>query len=281
MPEDYSQLNEEEQLKAENDFMKLKLMLEKGAQFGTAGEAELSPGMENEFLNYIMEYEKQASTQVTIKVFDKIGRPAQFKPMGEIAEEEIEQAWQSLSAYLEDYGISVDVCSPNIDARELYRFTTEELFHQDIEDINLPGYTTCFIYDEFHPDPIYESEKVVTKDLFPALFRTKPIDEYFLCLHDTDIFLNGKMYSNAEEVKVAFNRFKSFFSRLELQDTTIDEYNLINTTKLVLAGSCKICCQTAEDIKENYLHEKFRIELSPDDLGYWSITSMQIGTLAF
>ena len=35
------------------------------------------------------------------------------------------------------------------------------------------------------------------------------------------------------------------------------------------------------DTKENYLHEKFRIELSPDDLGYWSITSMQIGTLAF
>ena len=35
MPEDFSHLSEDEQLKAENDFLKMKLMLEQGAQFGT------------------------------------------------------------------------------------------------------------------------------------------------------------------------------------------------------------------------------------------------------
>jgi hypothetical protein len=34
MPEEFSHLNEEEKLKAENEFLKMKLMLEQGALFG-------------------------------------------------------------------------------------------------------------------------------------------------------------------------------------------------------------------------------------------------------
>ena len=50
----------EEQLKAENDFLKMKLMLEKGAEFHTSGDSmELPPEAENMFLKNIMEFERQ------------------------------------------------------------------------------------------------------------------------------------------------------------------------------------------------------------------------------
>jgi hypothetical protein len=39
----------------------MKLMLEQGAQFGKMEtNSELDPDIENEFLNYIMEFEKQS-----------------------------------------------------------------------------------------------------------------------------------------------------------------------------------------------------------------------------
>ncbi|MEJ0104653.1 MAG: hypothetical protein WDO19_19745 [Bacteroidota bacterium] len=54
MPEDFSHLNEEDRLKAENDFLKMKLMLEHGAQFDEMENNELPAEIENEFLNNII-----------------------------------------------------------------------------------------------------------------------------------------------------------------------------------------------------------------------------------
>src|SRR5687767_10939002 len=104
----------------------MKLTLEQGAQFETMQNEEGLPAdIENQFLNYIMAYEKQAAERKVIKVFDKIQRPNHFKPVNEISDEEIENAWNSLDEYLQKYGIELSVCSPNISDRELYRFTTE------------------------------------------------------------------------------------------------------------------------------------------------------------
>src|ERR1035437_843918 len=123
MNEDFNHLSDEEKLKAEN-----------------------------EFLNYIMAYEKQAVERKMIKIFDKIERPNHFKPVNEIPEDEIENAWNNLDEYLRKYSIELSVCSPNISDRELYRFTTEELFNHEMDDMNLPGMMSCFTYDEFYPD---------------------------------------------------------------------------------------------------------------------------------
>jgi hypothetical protein len=281
MPENISPLNEEEQLKAENDFIKMKLMLENGAEFGTASERELSPGMENEFLKYIMEYEKQAENLETIRLFDKIERPAQFRPVAEIPDEKIEAAWESLSAYLDKYGISLDVSSPNINARELYRFTVEELFEYQMDDMNMPGLMHMFSYDEFHPDPVYESERVVQEDLFPGLFKAEPVGEYFLCLHQADIRLNGKLYPSDKHVKDAFDHFKSFFSTIHLLQTTIEQCTVTDPAKVDIRGNYKARAITLDDKREILFESEFMIELRPDDLGYWSIKSMQIGAISF
>ena len=72
MSEEFKHLNEEERLKAENDFLRMKLMLENGAEFGNIeSDKDLPPNIENEFLNYIIEFEKHAENPVYIKVFDK------------------------------------------------------------------------------------------------------------------------------------------------------------------------------------------------------------------
>ena len=121
-----SKENDDENLKNENDFLKMKLMLEHGADFGNIKpDTELSANVENEFLNYVMAFEKQAAERKTIKVFDRIKRPEHFKAVNEIPDEEIDNAWDELDTWLNKYNIDLALFSPNISNRELYRFTTE------------------------------------------------------------------------------------------------------------------------------------------------------------
>src|SRR5258706_1228352 len=204
-----------------------------------------------------MTFEEQFEEHKIIKVFDKIERPGHFKPVNEIPDTRIDQAWDELREYLNKYGIDLGVCSPNISKRELYRFTTEELFKHETEDMLLPGWMINFIYDEFYPDPVYESEKTVMDDLFPALFRTEPVDEYFYCLHEYDILLNGKIYTTRNDVNATFNSFKALFSRIELEEVLIDRCDVINAAETVVSGNYKGLCTAITAKRETTLGGKF------------------------
>lgn len=281
MAEQLPPLSEEEQLRAENDFMKMKLALEKGAQFGSFGDRPISPQVENEFLKNILEYEKQAENIRTITVFEKIGRPSKFKPVADLMETEMDRKWEELSAYLFDRGINLDACSPNVGARELYRFAVEELFPYEMEEVNIPGMMHCFIYDEFHPDPLYESERVVTGDLFPKIFNSGAADKQFNCFTRKDIILNNKVYASGEDLYHTINHFKSFFSKIELQQTRIDGSALLGNGKVKVIGRYKAMAIAFGDDKKILLEGNFAIETIPNEYGFWDIDRMQIGEISF
>lgn len=73
MSGEFDHLNKDERLKAENEFLKMKIMLERGAQFGYGENKPLPPEIENEFLKNIVAFEEQFEEHKRIKVFDKIG----------------------------------------------------------------------------------------------------------------------------------------------------------------------------------------------------------------
>lgn len=279
MAEELSNQKSSEQLKAENEFIKMKLMLEYGAKFGGEGTEELPPEVENEFLNNVLAYEEQHKDRKPIKIFEKLGQPQQFKPSSEIPDNEIETAWKELRRYMGEHEIFLDACSPNIGARELYRFTVEELFEHEIDDMQFPGMATCFIYDEFHPDPLYESAKAVTEDLLPGLFTKEPVNDYFLCLHSDNILVNGKPYVESKDVKDMFNEFKKLFTDLRLEQTTVDQCNVIEPKKTIVTGSYRAVAKAPGSEEDIILNGTFNVELQPDDLGYWSIKAMQIDAI--
>lgn len=105
MKENFDSLKKNENLQAENEFLKMKMMLENGAQFGTMETGKgFSAGEENQFLNYIVEIENQAAYPKYIKLYDKIEKPTHFKPIKAITENEIEKAYGDLSGYINKYG---------------------------------------------------------------------------------------------------------------------------------------------------------------------------------
>ena len=271
--EDFSHLEGDEKLKAENEFLKMKLMLENGAKFEISEENKLPAAVENEFLTNMAAFEKQFAEHKTIKVFDKIGRPAHFKPVAEIPDEEIEKAWEELSGYLDEHGISLGVCSPNISKRELYRFATEELFEHETDDMDLPGWTTNFIYDEFHPDTVYDNSRLVEQDLFGDIFRKE--DLFHEINYDKEsLVFNSKLYENRESFIEMINRFKSLFDEIELLECNVISCR-VGETDCEVKGNYKASAGTERN--RMFFEGDFKVELILNEFEYWYFKKIQIG----
>ncbi len=271
MPQEPDSLNEEEKLKAENDFLKMKLMLERGAYMGGENE-ELPADIENQFLNNVMAFEKQFEERKTIKLFDKIKRPQHFKPVADISDKEIEEAYNSLLEYLNEHSIDFSVCSPNIPVRELYRFITEELFEHDMDDLDLPGWTTNFIYDEFHPDPVYDNSRLVRQNLLYDIFRKKEL------FHDLDyakegFVFNNRQYDEFSAYKERISRFKSLFDEIELLESDVSHCQ-VGETVCEVKGSYKAIAKVGKD--EMIYEGDFKVDLVLSDLGYWDMKRIVI-----
>lgn len=220
MSPEFNHLNASERLQAENEFLKLKLMLENGAEFSGFSSPTLPPELENEFLQSVAEFERLAGNMKYITVFEKMGRPV-FKPSGEIPDADIGEAWRKLKEELISHSIRLDVCSPNISARELYRFTVEELFFHEMGDIDMPGMMVNFIYDEFHPDVIYDNSRMVQQNLAGNIFTSSP----FFFKYDFDpagFKFNGYQFNSVDEFEKLLERFKSLFDEIRLINCRVE-----------------------------------------------------------
>ncbi len=276
--EDFNHLEGDEKLKAENEFLKMKLMLEHGAHLDGNEKSELPEEIENQFLNNVMAFEKQFAEHKTIKLYDKIGRPAHFKRVAEIPDEDIETAWRQLSDYLNEHSIDLSVCSPNISVRELYRFTTEELFEHETNDMNLPGWTTNFIYDEFHPDPVYDNTRAATDDCINYILQKAPI-EWTHHFRDKELRLNEHFPLSIDEFRQIVSRYKDAYDSLEINEiaandcTVIENKSMVTGSYNVTAGVNQNFCTLSGNWKVG-----FRFF---EEYGYWYITEVSIEGIKF
>lgn len=269
--------NKEDNLKNENEFLKMKLMLEHGAEFETPQtKNDLPAEAENEFLNYIMAYEKQAAERKTIKVFDRIEKPEHFKPVNEITDEEIDEAWNELDAYLNKYNIDLAVCSPNINNRELYRFTTEELFDYEMDDIFIPGGMTCFTYDEFYPDHIYDNTRIALEDCIQCILKKQSFD-WMPMLSSKHLRINKHYPLTEKEYLTIINRFKKAYEDIKVNDlTSID--CVINDTSCQVTGTYDIVLVST--LEETNLKDKWLVEFNWDGT-FWEIANVEIEGINF
>jgi hypothetical protein len=272
MGEEFDGLDKEEQMKAENDFLKLKLMLENGAKFGGTEDSEVPAEIENIFLKNVIEFERQFENQKMVKVFDKIQRPTHFKPSAEVPDHEIETAYKEVLNYLSQYGINMDVCSPNISTRELYRFVIEELFDCEMEDMSMPGWTYNFIYDEFHPDPVHDNS-VAAERCIRDIFSLQPL-EFMYNFRGSRLELNDRANLTEKEFAGLVNQFKTFYEKLEVVEFEITSCS-INETESLVAGYYKAYGIAGGEKPEFAGKWKIKFDYMAS-AGYWYIYSVEI-----
>jgi hypothetical protein len=231
----------------------------------------LPPEVENQFLENTIAFEEQYQKRRKLQtVFKRIGKPNGFKPVIEIPEENIEQEWNELYYYLLEHGIDLQVCSPNIGPRELYRFATEELFKKKTESFIIPGLTTCFIYDEFHPDHAYDNQVIASSYCIERFFNRREFyDHHF-----------AKKIAVNNHKKLLFEEFtklvKGFWRKSDkpksFEVKVID--SVVNKSFGKVSGTYKI---SASKMILNSKPQNWYVELVFDrKCNWWRINNIQI-----
>ncbi|MEO7524368.1 MAG: hypothetical protein ABIT58_09755 [Ferruginibacter sp.] len=277
MSREFEHLNEKEALKAENDFLKMKMMLENGAHIGSTDDPAFTPEMENQFLKNVIALEEQFAEHKTIKLFDKIERPTIFKAVDDIADDEIEGALDSIMEWLAQYNINLTVYSPNVSMRTLYRFIIEELFEYEMDDFDLPGWTNNFVYDQFHPDPYYENETAAVDDCISIILSKASLD-WMSQYRSGDLQLNDHFPISEDNMQQFINNFKNAYDDIECTAIS-DIVCQVDGTKSTVTGQYKLKLTNAGS--EEILGGQWRVEFETPDNFYWYIFNVQIEGINF
>lgn len=165
----------EEQLRIENELLRLKLQAETGAELEQL--QNIPPDVENAFLNNILAFERQLDNTEETKIFDLIGQPADFKNESELSNSEIETELERLNNLLGSHQIEVDY-GTDYAPRLKYKFITEELFEHSTQKFDIPDMVHHFIYEEFHPNHTLSIEGIAEDFLEMWFSRNIEKDSY-------------------------------------------------------------------------------------------------------
>jgi hypothetical protein len=137
----------QEQLRIENELMRIRLQAEKGAEVHISAGASLE--MEHAFLKMVMAIEGMIhSEKITIHRF--IGEP----PLPDLTEtrtdNECSKQIDILLKKLIDNGIEI-IFRGELSGKEMLRFLVEDLMFSEIEDIRLPNVRSLFFYESYYP----------------------------------------------------------------------------------------------------------------------------------
>ncbi len=263
-----SQSNQSAQdlIKFENELLKIKLQVEFGME--QADTSELSPEIENAWLNNIYDFERQFKNAKRIKVFDALGRP-EIKKLEELSSKDIPKALDDLMSLMEERGISLDCCC-KYDNAVIYRFITEELFESEMDDISIKGMVHHFVYEEFHPNHDYDLRR--STELFIRNLLEKRWDpEYNSYSLSETVTVKGKAYKNAamSEIILSFQSKRMFeIEQSEILEVTFDIEKALGR----VVGSIGYFATSKR--QERLIRGRYTLDFALEDT-YWRINGLQ------
>lgn len=147
--------HQDEIQRALNDAKKRRLEERYGGRFASTGP-DLPPEVEAEWLDNIEEFERQfeAAGQTTVGKY--VGEPV-LKRVEDISPEEFADELDRVMEILASNNIEVHF-NGSVPACVRYRFITEELLKEQMDDIRVEGMTQHFVYEEFHPNQKLDAE---------------------------------------------------------------------------------------------------------------------------
>jgi hypothetical protein len=106
--------------------------------------ADMPVEMESEWLDYVLEFERQFETAKSITVRERIGDPP-IIPINDIPIEDMQAAIDAFLDLLDARGIAVDFLG-DVDVVEVYQYLTGTLLDEEVDDMQIPGMCMVFTY---------------------------------------------------------------------------------------------------------------------------------------
>ena len=200
----------EENLRIENEFLKIKLKAQYGEAFQMGINSAMPPEIENQFLKSMMAFEEEYANVEYATVYERIGNPA-FTPLDHMPKEELSGAIKSFTDLLSKNDIILNICDGPYADEIIYQFITEELFAIKVEKKPIAGMGCNFIYEEFHPNhkaDIIKRTHTFLKNWFQGEFT-----EYCTELSWHCITADGKQLTREDvigKMNVFFQAFRQF-----------------------------------------------------------------------
>lgn len=206
-----------ENMKLENEFLKIKLKAQYGDAFFMQTNADLPPEIENQFLKNMMAFEDAHANAALTSVYESIGKP-DYQPADELDDIEVEVELKRVIAILTEHNITLDIGDGPYPDRLIYTFITEELFGHETEMVDIDGLGSHFIYEEFHPN----HKAAITKCTHQFLQRwfTRNFDKFTTELSSDIITFDGRQMSK----EAAIDKMELFFDAF--QEFKDDAYNV-------------------------------------------------------
>ena len=185
----------EEELHMENQVLKIDLEQKFGKpinlNFSGSNNPEIPLIVENEFLKQMSLFEKQMREAKETSIYQIVGSP-KFKPITSLSGERLSIEIIRILKLLFKHHITVDFLA-DYEPTVVYHFLTEELMLKQIPKMNMPGFVTHFIYEEFHPNYEHEVTTQLT-GLINDLFNPETEDDTLLeHLSGREIVLNNAL----------------------------------------------------------------------------------------
>ena len=197
----------EENLRMENELLRLKMLAELGGNSFTS--PGLDPQIENEFLKNVMAFENSHAKLQPVTVFDLLGKPY-FKKPEDLNDDQLEQSLHEIMAVLSEKNMEVDF-GEEVDNRTRYVFITSELFAHETTFFPVGSMTVHFDYEEFHPNHKKDIENRAVE--FLQEWFKQSLNEKSWELADTFILPDGKPLSKetvAAQLKHIFDAYTAF-----------------------------------------------------------------------
>jgi len=261
-------LTSRENLKAENELLKIKLKSEFEMKDMKSG---LPDELENEWLNNIYEFEKLYQDAKEISVYERLGKP-EYKKISCMSDEEVTFELNRLQNMMDQNSLSLNfLCEYNDNSK--YEFITEELFAEIIDDIRIEGMRTTFIYEEFHQNHEYDIKEAVNR--FFNFFLLQEINEDhigFIYLNK-EIKFKDKTISKEDyiEILICF--------REEIKPAGVELIEFYSTTFDLEKKHGSVSGEISYSVLETglptaHVSDIFKIDLVLDEYSYWLINGI-------
>jgi hypothetical protein len=262
----------DDQLRIENEIIKMKLMLEHGARFSSGdGSTTMDPALEHAFLKHVLAMEEEHKKGNSLTVFEKLGCPADIPAPEDLTEDELPAALHQLQERLSEQGIQVRPVEQNIDPAEFYRFLSKDLMNVKVHDI--PN-IHCFLFEAVREHDGCRLERIAQEEGLQNVISGKaPLGEIS---KDRPLRLNGFEHHDRTSVQHRLMRFRGPFedvlglgkriARTILEKDTCTVYGT-HDTALCMEDRCEM------------IHGEWFVTFQRNESNEWHIAEIDIDGL--
>jgi hypothetical protein len=152
------------------------------------------------------------------------------------------------------------------------------MFYMEMEDARVPGVIYGFVYDQFHPDPVYENMRLALEECIIYIL-SKEAMSWTEQISEKKLRLNEHYPLTAAEIKKLIDRFKSVYEDLQLSEITEVACEIAEKDSQV-TGRYVVSMFTC--VEWHKLTGNWKVDMQRDKAsGFWFITSIYIENIRF